>query len=760
MFNKMLTLIIALAVVATSVWYTDATEAQQAVVDGLVSFWTLDETDIDGDTVKDIVGGNDGTMQGKPKIVPGKIKQGLEFDGGSDFVDCGGDDSLNLTEALTIELWMMPSSAGEGGPNAGPICKAIAGGSWSWQLRYNAPGRFMGFQFNAGGHKWVSVKQKLKPKEWYHITGTYDGSDAVCYLNGVEKDKISMPAINSSNDPILIGQDGWGNIFDGVVDEVRIYDRALSESEVKQNYNLRSKLALTEVPARVETPVAEKPAAAPLNIGVRRELFVDDFLIERMDKANRVLHRPQPREVVLTFDRAWEAEAPGYVTVLRDGDRLRMYYRALPAGEGNRDDRQITCLAESDDGLHWRRPKLGLFEFHRRTPVQNKQGLKQNNIVWRGSISHNVTPFRDENPDCPDDKKYKAVGGVKWFDGGLWALGSPDGINWRLLSDKPLPFDGNFDSQNVIFWDAQRGEYRAYWRDHRRGDPKIPDGRDIRTAVSRDFINWSEPQWLNYEPGRRGTSDRSDPPHQFYTNGVQPYHRAPHLLFGFPMRYIDRGWTPSTDALPNLERRRELAAKKIGGGKQTRLGTALTDVMFMSSRDGLNFNVWPESFIRPSIQRPGSWFYGDTFKAWGLVETESAFDGAATELSLYVNENSRQNERQRIRRYSIRVDGFVSVHASLDGGELVTKPLVFEGNRLELNFSTSAGGTVRVEIQNKDGEPIDGFTLADCHLQYGDQIDRVVSWKSGSDVGLHRGRPVRLRFELKDADLYSFRFVR
>ena len=171
MFNQRFTLIIALAVLATSVWYTDAAKAQPAVEDGLVSFWTFDKVDIDGDTVKDIVGGNNGEMQGKPKIVEGKINQALEFDGSSAFVDCGGDDSLNLTEALTIELWMKPNSAGEGGPNAGPICKAIAGGSWNWQLRYNAPGSFMGFQFNAGGSKWISVQENLKAGEWYHITG-------------------------------------------------------------------------------------------------------------------------------------------------------------------------------------------------------------------------------------------------------------------------------------------------------------------------------------------------------------------------------------------------------------------------------------------------------------------------------------------------------------------------------------------------------------------------------------------------------------
>ena len=243
MSNRILGMVLALVVVVASVWCVDAAEAQVAIVDGLVSFWTLDEVDIDGDTVKDVVGINDGTMDGDVKIVPGKINQALEFDGLGSFVDCGGDESLNLTNALTIELWMMPNSAGEGGPNAGPICKAISGGSWNWQLRYNAPGSFMGFQFNAGGSKWISVKENLEPGEWYHITGTYNGGDAVCYLNGEEKDRLSIPAINDSLDPLLIGQDGWINVFDGVVDEVRIYNRALSEAEVKNNYDSRSQLA-------------------------------------------------------------------------------------------------------------------------------------------------------------------------------------------------------------------------------------------------------------------------------------------------------------------------------------------------------------------------------------------------------------------------------------------------------------------------------------------------------------------------------------
>ncbi len=246
MYNRFLCPFFVLAVIAISAWTVGKAEAQAAVTDGLVSFWTLDEADIDGDTVKDIVGENDGTISGNPKIVPGKINEALEFDGASTFVDCGGDESLNLTDALTLEVWIKLASKGEGGPNAGPICKAQAGGSWNWQLRYNAPGSFMGFQFNAvpGGSTWISVQENLTPGEWYHIIGTFDGNDIICYLNGEEKDRGSIAAINGSADHFFIGQDGWVNVFDGVVDEVRVYNRALTPDEVMQNYRSRSQLAV------------------------------------------------------------------------------------------------------------------------------------------------------------------------------------------------------------------------------------------------------------------------------------------------------------------------------------------------------------------------------------------------------------------------------------------------------------------------------------------------------------------------------------
>jgi hypothetical protein len=359
------------------------------------------------------------------------------------------------------------------------------------------------------------------------------------------------------------------------------------------------------------------------------------------------------------------------------------------------------------------------------------------------------------------------VGGCKaeWGGEDLIAAVSADGIHWQRFGEAPLPLEGNFDSQNAVFWDSRAGFYRAYWRVHRRNDPTVPDGRDIATATSPDFVNWSEPQLLSYDPNRSGSTERDqddDPSgdhHQLYTNNVQPYSRAPHLFLGFPARYCDRGWTASTDALPEREERRELADLGVGGGRPTRSGTTVWDTLFMAGRDGTTFHVWPEAFIRPGIQRPGSWFYGQGGTARGMVETPSTFVGGPPELSFYVKDNARSGGPYRLRRYNLRLDGFASLYAPLTGGTVTTKPLTFTGSQLEINFSTSAGGRLRIELQDAEGTPCPGFSLDDCDLQYGDQHDRVVSWNGETNVRFLAERPVRLRIELKDADLFSFQFV-
>ena len=479
-----------------------------------------------------------------------------------------------------------------------------------------------------------------------------------------------------------------------------------------------------------------------IDIQSRRELFVDDLLVDKLEGARRQLHHPTPREIVIVHDAKWEGAGSGYHTVIHDGDRYRMYHRGSALGVTNgklKTGKQVYCYAESEDGLHFTKPNLGLFEYG---------GSKNNNIVWDGVGVHNFAPFLDARTDCPPDAKYKALAGTA-KEGGLFAFKSADGIHWSLMRDKPVVTKGAFDSQNLAFWDATAGKYRAYFRTFSKGitTGKVwkPAGvRSIRTASSDDFLSWTDDTDLTY---------KDSPEEHLYTNQIAPYVRAPHILIGFPTRYIERGWSPSMRLLPDAQHRELRAAGHL------RYGTALTEGLLMASRDGVHFERWNEAFLRPGPERPNTWLYGHQYIAWHAVETKSSLTGAANELSLYASEGSWIGDSNSIRRYTLRLDGFVSVNASWKGGELVTKPLKFAGDRLSLNCATSAAGSIRVELQTPDGKPIPGLALADSEETFGDSVDRIVTWKNGNSVNLVAGKTVRLRFVMKDADLYSFRFV-
>jgi len=487
----------------------------------------------------------------------------------------------------------------------------------------------------------------------------------------------------------------------------------------------------------MRTPLSQ--SSGPIDIGSRLELFVDDYLIDRLHEVAQVLHRPTPQNVALSLDEPWEGNSSAAFTIFQDGDIYRMYYRGLDIDWTKKDmnkHREVICYAESTDGINFEKPSLGLVEF---------EGSKNNNIILDGPRTRCFSPFRDGNPNAESDAIYKAVAFEK-MRGGLYAYKSADGIHWSMMAEEPVITDGAFDSINLAFWDSVRGEYREYHRDTRPGKDSRgnANGRDIKTSATKDFLNWPEPAWLNYSPGRVS---------ELYTNGVLPYFRAPHIFFGFPTRYVDRGWTESTLALPQLEYRR------VRASRTERIGTAVTDGMFMTSRDGLDFNIWPESFIRPGLRLSGGWFYGDNYQAWALVETQSHIEGAERELSIYSQDAAGEAESGvRLRRSTMRVDGFVSLQAKLSGGEFLTKPLVFQGKELAMNLSTGGAGDIRVEVQDAGGTVVPGYSMEDCHEVWGDDLARIVKWEGGSDVSGLAGHPVRLRFQLADADLYSIQF--
>jgi len=486
---------------------------------------------------------------------------------------------------------------------------------------------------------------------------------------------------------------------------------------------------------------AEGSPGTTINLGSRRELFMDDFLIGKLaGKAELRLHHPQPREIALVHDAPWEGSGTTYHSVFQDSGLYRMYYKAedfdvQPPGRLKTDAHpRFCCYAESDDGIRWRKPELGLHEFN---------GSRKNNIVMvpekTGSAvtdPGHIAVFQDENPDAPAGARYKAIVRSQ-KPRGLLAFKSPDGLHWTAMAAGPVITNGAFDSQNLAFWDSVRREYRAYWR-------IFADGvRAIRTATSKDFLKWRDHEDVTYV---------DSPPEDLYTNQIKSYHRAPHIFIGFPARYLERGWSDSMRALPELGHR-ELRAKA-----HLRYGTAFTEGLLMASRNGAKFKRWNEAFLRPGIERPGTWNYGHQFIAWHLVETKSALEGAPAELSLYAGESCWTNHSSALRRYTLRLDGFVSVNAPMRGGELLTQPLTFRGNKLAINFATSAAGDVRVEIQDAAGKPLPNYRLDDCPAIFGDAIERIVTWKSGGNVSSLAGKAVRLHFVLRDADLFAIQF--
>tara|TARA_B100000029_G_scaffold432671_1_gene445020 strand:- start:904 stop:2514 length:1611 start_codon:yes stop_codon:yes gene_type:complete len=530
--------------------------------------------------------------------------------------------------------------------------------------------------------------------------------------------------------------------------------------------------SLTAIAALLLLDTIVTNAAKPIEIGTRRELFTDTTLIERIDgQLDLRLHHPTPREVVMIHDEPWEGNNTTYHCVFKDGDRYRMFYVGLHSTLTQKGQLNIGpssfCYAESDDGIHWRKPNLGLYEF---------QGSKANNIIMDPATAarHNVrigapAVFRDDNPQATSDARYKTFMTSR-SPLGMVPMKSPDGIHWSPISNKPVITDGAFDSMNLGFWDSERREYRAFWRYFTGGTTNTeewkPAGvRAIRTATSKDLLHWKAQADLSYQ---------SSLEMELYENGIHPYHRAPHLLIGMPVRYIDRAGAPSTTspdgsdragpdrvrnwpaslrALPDFEQRQARSALS------ERYGTALTEGLFMSSRDGVHFHRWDEGFLRPGPERPGTWNYGQQFVGWHSVETASTLDGAPNELSLYATEGVwLQKKGKSLRRYTLRLDGFVSAHAGAREGAILTKPIVFSGRRLSLNFSTSAAGSVRVAIEHPDGTPVTGFSLADCPTYFGDTLDRTIVWNGQQQPGRMAGTPVRLRFVLQDADLYSFRF--
>jgi hypothetical protein len=479
-----------------------------------------------------------------------------------------------------------------------------------------------------------------------------------------------------------------------------------------------------------------------LNIGSRRELFVDRLLIDRLDNTQLKLNEPVYGGVAIRLDKPWEGPANVPMSVIEVDNRLLMYYRSWALTDAA-DQNGVGCVAESrDGGAIWTKPVLNLV---RRTDWPD------NNIIATDDgeprFAFPCAPWVDTRPGVPADERIKMIrsepvsgevhtamvdpAGPKRLV--FWA--SADGFTFRKLDPQPdmvSDLRNCFDGGNTMFWSEAEQQYVLYYRWYE--DEWGRGRRSMARTTSKDLMTWTPSVPMSYG---------DTPCEQFYTNNTQPYFRAPHLYLAPAARFME-GRQAITDA-----QAAECGVKAIGPHVYYK---DCSDGVLLTSRAGSTVydRVFMETFIRPGLGY-GNWVSRTNYPLTGILPA------GPDQIQMFVSRHYMQDS-WHIERLLLRTDGFASVSAPWASGEMLTKPFTFSGRELEINYRTGAPGFVQVEIQDADGTPIPGYTLDDCPEIIGDEIERIVAWAQGTDVSGLAGRPVRLRFVMKDADLFAMQF--
>ena len=521
-------------------------------------------------------------------------------------------------------------------------------------------------------------------------------------------------------------------------------------------------IAVLNVLLLLAAALAQPLSAQALVVGDRKQLFIDHRFIESSDGITLRMNPPyQTGEPLVVVDQPWEkgANIHVYCSVMKEegpgGVRIRLWYDLYTgAGRPGQGFRAL-CYAESEDGIHFRKPVLGLVE---------KDGSRENNLVMPTDLSVMTvgggSVARDDNPAAPAGEAIPVL---------VQALHRPGNAQGgeRLLvlagraqvapgGDAPHRTAGRRHATQLVLGSHHRalsrlqpgspsthgGVQRVGRHDplgELRDRPPVPDARDLAPLV--DFLP------------RRQQSRASEKAHQvetvfgpgytvvgplsldFYGTGVFRYAEAQDAYFAMiPIYYHYRHLHPTT-----------------------------ADVQLAASRDGRNFLRLGErqSFLR--LGHSGS--FGSKW-VWGMPRPIRM----GNEIWIYyvgINWDHADRvdpvpggRRSAVSRAVLRLDGFVSADAGYRGGWLATPLIRFAGSRLELNLDTSAGGEALVEIQDPQGRPIPGFALEDADPMNGNNVAFPVSWKGGSDVSALAGREVRLHIRLRNSKLYAFQFVR
>jgi hypothetical protein len=464
----------------------------------------------------------------------------------------------------------------------------------------------------------------------------------------------------------------------------------------------------------------------------RKHLFIDDAIIDESDRVVFTVNPPVAVETNFRNTESWEptprfgSTIPDPCTVWKEDGIFKMLY--TNGGMWGARDHAV-CYATSEDGINWDKPVLNL---------KSWGGDTANNIVLRNACQGSV--IVDENPNAPREEKYKYIA---WnFYWGFYVFTSPDAIHWRRNEVNALPFDP--DGSNSTFWDDQFGCYRIYIRaSYDKLNRFAPEENNTYRATARIETPELMAPWP-FNPQIRpnlklvmakpicGELPIVDTAGQVYRFPAQKYPWAPDTYLAFPWRYLKEG--------------------------NVRPGSFL-----MVSRDGENWIRYEPPYYfssdwslrgRPVVEAlTETGMVRQHDEIWQFGTVRFTVHGGA----LYGGEEREGGVHDRFMILKQRLDGFVSIDAGENTGTIVTRPLLVQGNRLELNMASE--GSVRVAVLDQSGRHYDGFSLEDCVPLSADDVRAEVRWRGGADLASLAGKVLRVKFELRHTKLFAMQFV-
>jgi hypothetical protein len=612
------------------------------------------------------------------------------------------------------------------------------------------------FQFkNQPGARDIAIPTDMNTLNdgWNHLAFTYEAGTGQIrhYVNGILQEipqaGVFRPLATGDEAYFSIGRSGtWDYSLDGTIDELR-FSKGIVYS---QPFETPGSLKTLYLPKTRKYDLIEGPELLFSNhrddtvveLGNRKHLFIDDALLDRQQNVQFSVNPPRIDRQVIKVDGSFRK----HLTVLEDHEGRIRLYTAL------NDDYLGVFI--SDDGISFRAPDTGIHhKGHTNIVIPERVGVG--------------TVFIDPNAD--DHTRYKYISDVNRR--GLYVYTSPNGIEFTRYRQAVAPFRSG--SQNDIYYDDQRQVYIGF---HRSDYARTPGGRTLRDFVMTEIKDLFEPWHFDVPddeaiknsdkmldpitpwyldngpitPGGWGieypTVFAWDPDIDPVTAGIYnpkaiKYPWAPDTYVAFPIWYFHYYERPQGRMIHALTR---------GGGP--------TETQFASSRDGLHWKRYP----RPVYSGIGIYDGLDirqTFISQGMIRRGDEIWQYVFLDNDYHTANERSYER-RVYRLVQRLDGFVSIDSPYESyGEIITRPLRFEGEKLALNIDTDAHGYATVAILDEQFRPVPGFGHEEAVFINGDHTEIHAEWMNGgTSLSEHQGKIIRLSVRMKGSKLYAMQF--